>query len=103
SSVDSRLNTQVSGTLGDAAEGDTYSFTVTPGLGSGRLTANVAAADTLLPRLTLLGSDNQVLVQSSNGSIEQHLPPGTYGLIVSVLHSVRQLRSGGGPERRRPS
>src|SRR5439155_17835195 len=62
-------------------------------LGSGRLTAEVAATGgTLVPRLTLSGPSGQVLIQSDSGRIVQHLQPGTYSLAVSAQAGVGTYR-----------
>ncbi len=87
SSVDASLNVRADGTL-DMAQMDAYSFTVTPAMGTGRLTAAVTAtAGALDPQLALLGSNGQEmpdpLIQSDAGSIVQYLQPGTYSLVVS--------------------
>ncbi len=90
SQVDSGLNVRARDAL--AGPGDTrlYGFTVTDGQGPGRLTAQVTAAGgSLAPRLTLSAPGGQVLVQSDDGSVVQHLLPGAYTLTVSA-------RSGGG-------
>src|SRR5262249_16206375 len=53
---------------------------------TGRLTARVTPSgnSTLVPRLTLLGPNGQVLIQSNDGTIVQHLQAGTYTLTVSA-------------------
>jgi hypothetical protein len=81
------LNSRVSGTLA-AGQTDWYQVTVPA---DSRLTATVTApgGSNLLPRLTLTGSGGQVLIQS-DGSLVQHLKPGTYEVAVSA-------RSGAGP------
>jgi hypothetical protein len=75
------LNSRVSGVLA-AGQTDWYQITVPA---NSRLTATVTASDgsSLLPRLTLTGSGGQVLIQS-DGSLVQHLPPGTYEVAVSA-------------------
>ena len=62
-----------------------YSFTVTSAMGTGNLTASVAAiSGTLVPQLTFSAATEQVLVMSDSGPVVQNLPPGTYHLTVSV-------------------
>jgi hypothetical protein len=76
------LNSRVSGVLA-ARQTDWYQVTVSAG---GRLTATVTAPDgsSLVSRLTLAGPGGQVLIQSDDGSLVQHLPPGTYKVAVSA-------------------
>jgi hypothetical protein len=80
------LNSRVSGVL-MASQVDWYQLTVPE---TRRLTARVTAAgsSTLLPRLTLAGLNGQVLIQSDDGSIVQHLQPGTYYLAVTSRSGI---------------
>jgi hypothetical protein len=84
------LNSRVSGVLA-AGQIDWYQVTVPA---SGRLTATVtASADSSLePRLTLAGPGGQVLIQSDDGSLVQHLPPGTYEVAVSARSGAGHYR-----------
>jgi uncharacterized repeat protein (TIGR01451 family) len=86
SSVDPNLNTRVRDTLAGPGQTKVYTVTVTAAQGPGRLTALVTptGGSTLVPRLTLSGLAGQVLIQSDDGSIVQHLQPGTYILTVSA-------------------
>jgi hypothetical protein len=91
--VDGNLRTGTDGTLLTPDQSDTFSFTVSSGLGSGRLTAEVAATGgTLFPRLTLSGPGGQMLIQSDSGRILQHLQPGTYSVAVSAEAGVGTYR-----------
>jgi hypothetical protein len=93
SQVDLTLNTQVAGTLTAPGQADSYPFTVTTFLGSGRLTATVATTTpNFVPRLTLLGPDGQVLIQSDNGQIVQALQPGSYSLVVTARSGIGSYR-----------
>jgi hypothetical protein len=83
SSVDANLRTEITGTAGPTQVG-TYSFKVGGSLGTGELTAEVAAGGTLASRLTLMGPTGQVLLQSDGGSLVQVLQPGSYLLTVSA-------------------
>jgi hypothetical protein len=83
SSADAGLFTQAAGTAGPAQAG-AYTFTVSNALGDGEITAEVAAGGALIPRLTLSGPQDQVLIQSDSGRIVQSLQPGTYLLTVSA-------------------
>ena len=92
SPVDPNLRTGADGMLRTPDQSDTFSFT-TSGLGSGRLTAEVAATGgTLVPRLTLSGPRGQLLIQSDSGRILQHLEPGNYSLAVSAQAGVGTYR-----------
>jgi hypothetical protein len=75
-------NSRVNGML-VGSQTDWYQITVPA---SGQLTATVTipAGSSLVPRLTLAGPGGQVLIQSDDGSLVQHLPPGTYELAVSA-------------------
>src|SRR5262249_25050813 len=85
--------TEVDGVIQTSDPCVTYPFTVTSDLGSGRLTAEVAATGgTLVPRLTLKGPAGQVLIQSDSGRILQHLLPGSYALVVSAQAGVGTYR-----------
>ena len=91
SAIDAKLNTRTSGTLSDPGQVNTFTFRVSAELGSGRLTAKVvASAGTLVPRLTLTGSDAANLVQSEGGTISIGLTPGDgeYSLVVSARSGV---------------
>src|SRR5262249_13445778 len=93
SQFDPNLRTGVDGTLQTPDQRDPFSFTVTSELGSGRLTAEVAATGgTLVPRLTLLGPGGQVLIESDSGRILQHLQPGTYKLDISAQAGMGTYR-----------
>jgi len=83
SDVDGGLYTEITGSLGPG-QVNTWSFAVSSTLGNGELKAEVAATHSPLePRVTLLGSTGQVLIQSDSGQIVQSLQPGTYLLTVS--------------------
>jgi hypothetical protein len=84
------LNGRVSGVL-TAGQTDWYQVTVSA---KGRLTATVTApaGSSLVPRLTLRGPGGQVLIQSDDGSLVQHLPPGTYEVAVSARSGVGRYR-----------
>jgi hypothetical protein len=75
-------NSRVNGMLAEG-QSDWYQITVST---SGLLTATVTApaGSLLAPRLTLAGPSGQVLIQSDDGSLLQHLPPGTYEVAVSA-------------------
>jgi hypothetical protein len=66
-----------------AGQTDWYQVTVPA---NSRLTATVTApgGSSLVPRLTLTGPSGQVLIQSDDGSLVQHLPPGIYKVGVSA-------------------
>ena len=83
SKVDPGLRTEASGTLAPH-QVVAWSFTVSNSLGNGQFKAEVAAAGSLPPRLTLIGATGQVLVQSDSGLIDQSLVPGTYLITVSA-------------------
>jgi hypothetical protein len=85
SQADPALNTRADGSLRPGGA-DVYTFTVARGLGTGRLTATVAAdaGGTLAPRLTLAAAGGQVLLQSDGGRVDEHLQPGRYVLTVSA-------------------
>jgi hypothetical protein len=73
------------GSIVAADEVDTFSFTISEALGGGSLTTQlVSTSGTLIPRLTLSGAADQLLIQSDSGRIVQHLRPGTYSLAVSA-------------------
>ncbi len=91
--ADAALRTESHGTLATADQVDTYPFTVPASLASGLLTAEVTAtAGSLIPRLTLLGPGGQLLIQSDDGRIQQHLAPGGYVLVVSAQAGVGAYR-----------
>jgi hypothetical protein len=93
SPVDAGQRTDTAGTLLGPDQVDTYPFTVSTTVGSGELTAELAATGgTLLPRLTLAGPDGRVLIQSDSGRIVQYLRPGTYSLAVSAQAGVGGYR-----------
>ena len=94
SAADPNLNTRTSGTLSGPGQSIVYSLTVTQSMGSGGLTATVAAiSGNLAARLTLLAaSTGQILVQSDSGSIAPHLQPGSYYLIVSAASGSGDYR-----------
>src|SRR5262249_57005672 len=75
-------NNMVSGAL-TAGQVNVLPLTVSE---TGRLTANVTLSgnSTLVPQLTLIGPNGQVLIQSDAGTIVQHLQAGTYTLTVSA-------------------
>src|SRR5262249_17528682 len=65
SQIDANLRSATDRILFTPDQVDTFTFTVTNNLGSGRLTAEVVATSgTLLPRLSLLGPNGQLLIQS---------------------------------------
>jgi hypothetical protein len=83
--ADPNLNTRATGALVTPDQVDSYSFSVSGALGSGRLTAEITpTAGTLVPRLTLSGANGQVLIQSDARTLTQHLQPGKYSLSVSA-------------------
>ncbi len=85
SQVDAGLNTLTEGSITTQPQVDKYSFTVTPAMGSGELTAEVTTSGgTLEPRLTLEDANGQELIQSDSGTLLQNLQPGTYSLSVSA-------------------
>jgi uncharacterized repeat protein (TIGR01451 family) len=88
SQADPNLSTRTDGTLSATTQVDTDPFTVSPALGSGRLTVEVkATTGTLVPRLGLSGPGG-LLIQSDDGAIVQHLQPlpagQSYSLAVSA-------------------
>jgi hypothetical protein len=89
SQADANLNTRATGTLATNGQTDTYTFTVSTALGSGRLTLQSnTTAGTLVPRLTLSGPGGKVLIQADDGPIVQYLQPGTYSVSISALSGV---------------
>jgi hypothetical protein len=76
------LNSRINGVLTPGQE-DWYRLTVSQ---PGGLTVRVTPAgnSTLLPRLTLPNSAGQLLIQSDDASVRQHLQPGVYYLVVSA-------------------
>ncbi len=91
SQVDANLRTESTGSAGPNQVG-TYSLTVGSALGTGELTAEVVAAGTLAPRLSLLGATGQVLIQSDSGRIVESLEPGSYLVTVSAQSGAGAYR-----------
>src|SRR5262249_59230646 len=94
--ADPNLNTRTGGSLLTPTQADSYPFTVSPALGSGRLTVEVTATKgTLVPRLTLSGPGG-LLIQSDDGVIVQHLQPlptgQSYSLTVSAQSGTGSYR-----------
>ena len=90
--VDVGLRTELSGTILDASQEDTYTFPVSATLGNGELTTEIVGNDGLSPRLTLSGPNGQVLIQSDSGRLVQELEPGDYALAVSAAGGVGTYR-----------
>jgi hypothetical protein len=77
----SDLNSRVSGVLTPGQQ-DWYQLTLPA---AGRLTARITApaGSSVVPRIALAGPDGQLVIQSDDGAIIQHLPSGTYDLTIS--------------------
>ncbi|HKI31683.1 MAG TPA: VCBS repeat-containing protein [Gemmataceae bacterium] len=81
SQADPGLNTRAGGTLA-TGQVERYQLTVTA---SGRLTAEETGGGLLVPRLALYAAGGQLLIQSDDGRVVQHLSPGHYSLAVSAV------------------
>jgi hypothetical protein len=73
------------GSLDTAGEVDSFSFTISAATGAGSLAVGLlGTSGSLMPRLTLSGPAEQLLIQSDSGRIVQHLLPGDYSVSVSA-------------------